>query len=402
MSRVSELALEREARGYDCDKSLYACVDCFDDSGMKQYITRHGQPGTCSFCQHQSSAAIRLYDLLAFILEGLYVEWGQPEDEGLPYVSREGGWIGNVYDNWDMFHDEIGDELECRHEELIRKIINSLDDKLWCPRDPYILPTDRIYLNGWREFSNFIIHSARFVFYKALEKRNASLDYDEINPVDILDILGRLAVSLELITDIPAMTSLYRSRIEPAGTVLTHAIELGPPPPELAMMPNRMSPAGIPMFYGAFDPETTLAETFIQSGMDGMTAICGEFKCTRPLKVLDLASLRPCPGLFDEERRHLRNQYSFMHAFRRDFIKPVERTSRAHAGYVPTQVVTEYFRHVFTTPAGEQLDGIIYPSSKNNRAAVVLFIDSTRVKDLASKDDKDCLLYLHNITELNG
>lgn len=401
MSRMSELALERETRGYDCDKSIYVCADCFEDRGLRQYIIHNGQPGSCSFCQHKSPYAIQLFDLLEFILKGLYLEWGQPENEGLPYETREGGWIGDVYDNWDLFHDEIGDELECRHSELIIEIINSLDDKLWCKRDPYMLPMDRVYLNGWREFSSFITHSARFVFYRALAKRNASLDYDEINPVDILDVLGQLAIDLELITDVPAHTSLFRSRIEHKEIVLTQAAELGPPPPALAMMPNRMSPAGIPMFYGAFDPETTLAETFIKPGKDEIKAICGEFKCVRPLKLLDLTSLKSCPSLFDKERRHLRKQYLFMHAFRRDFIKPVERTDKAHAEYVPTQVVTEYFRHVFTMPTGEQLDGIIYPSSKNQHPAIVLFIDNSRVRNFERKDDKECLLYLQNIKELN-
>ncbi|BDH47629.1 hypothetical protein TUM12370_36730 [Salmonella enterica subsp. enterica serovar Choleraesuis] len=402
MSRVSELWLERQERGYDCDKSLYVCTDCFDDDGLQGYITRHGQPHGCSFCQNdgENRSAMRLFDVLEFILASIAMEWGRAEDEGLPYETREGGWQGDVVDTWDLFNDSLSDELECQHEDLIQEIINSLDDRPWCRRDPYMLPADQIYLNGWREFSQFIIHSARFVFYKALEKRNDSLDYDEINPADILDILGHLAVDLELITKTSANVSLFRSRIMAQDITLTRAAELGPPPSEFAMMPNRMSPAGIPMFYGAFDRETTLAETLSGNEPAGNKAICGEFKTTRPLKLLDLTALRTFPSLFDEDRRHLRNKYAFMYAFRRDFIKPIERTDRAHAEYVPTQVVTEYFRHVFTTPEGEQLDGIIYPSSKNGKQAVVLFTDSSRVRDAENRNDQECLLYLENVTEL--
>ena len=44
-----------------------------------------------------------------------------------------------------------------------------------------------------------------------------------------------------------------------------------------------------------------------------------------------------------------------MNNFIDDFTKPIERSDRAHAEYVPTQVVTGYFRHVYRTGGGAQL-----------------------------------------------
>lgn len=49
---------------------------------------------------------------------------------------------------------------------------------------------------------------------------------------------------------------------------------------------------------------------------------------------------------------------------------------REHIEYVPTQIITEYFRYKFATKKIEKIDGIIYPSSKDRRMnACVLFMD---------------------------
>ena len=65
------------------------------------------------------------------------------------------------------------------------------------------------------------------------------------------------------------------------------------------------------------------------------------------------------PSLLDPKLQKLRPYYRFMRDFITDFTKPIERSDRAHAEYVPTQVVTEYFRHVYRTEEGAQIDGII-------------------------------------------
>ena len=64
-----------------------------------------------------------------------------------------------------------------------------------------------------------------------------------------------------------------------------------------------------------------------------------------------------------------------MNNFIDDFTKPIERSDRAHAEYVPTQVVTEYFRHVYRTGGGAQLDGIISSASMAKSLVICGFID---------------------------
>ena len=56
-----------------------------------------------------------------------------------------------------------------------------------------------------------------------------------------------------------------------------------------------------------------------------------------------------------------------------------------HVEYLPTQVVTDYFRNNFTTHKDTPIQGIVYKSSrKGGQAACVLFFDSTDCGDTSA------------------
>jgi hypothetical protein len=62
--------------------------------------------------------------------------------------------------------------------------------------------------------------------------------------------------------------------------------------------------------------------------------------------------------------------------------KSIEKDGREHIEYVPTQIVTEFFRYPFSEDNKISIDGIIYPSSKNiGKKACVLFFDSNKCKE---------------------
>jgi RES domain len=89
--------------------------------------------------------------------------------------------------------------------------------------------------------------------------------------------------------------------------------------------------------------------------------------------VLDLTTLEPIPSLFSGQR-HQRPILKFLHSFVRDLSKPIKKDGREHIEYVPTQIVTEYFRHSFVWYDGQRIRGILYPSSrKPSGTACVLF-----------------------------
>lgn len=129
------------------------------------------------------------------------------------------------------------------------------------------------------------------------------------------------------------------------------------------------------MFYGAYDLDTAIKETYEEVEED-KKAVCGIFKPTRELNFVDLTEVY-IPSLFDEQNQHNRVNAMFLYDFVKDFTKPIERNDRAHVDYVPTQIVTEFFRHIFKAEDNKGIDGVIYPSTKNDGAkALVVFADS--------------------------
>jgi hypothetical protein len=67
--------------------------------------------------------------------------------------------------------------------------------------------------------------------------------------------------------------------------------------------------------------------------------------------------------MFDEKNYHKRMPLIFMHGFVKDATKSVVKDGMEHIEYVPTQIVAEYFRHIFRNPDSLSLDGITYRSS---------------------------------------
>jgi hypothetical protein len=146
-----------------------------------------------------------------------------------------------------------------------------------------------------------------------------------------------------------------------------------------------MSPAGIVMFYGSDDPKTAVAE--IDDNPKVGIAV-GTFRTMRDAMVLDLTTLPKRFGFFERQTdSDERNRYhlSFLHSFVKSLAAKVEPGDREHIDYVPTQVVTEWFRTVFHVD-GAGVEGIFYPSTQNpGGSSVVLFANRYDVALSASE-----------------
>jgi len=127
------------------------------------------------------------------------------------------------------------------------------------------------------------------------------------------------------------------------------------------------------MFYGSDDAKTAVLE--IDDDPKRGIAV-GVFRTSREMKLLDLTKLPRRLGFFERQPDSSElNRYTvaFLHSFVKSVSAKVESGSREHIDYVPTQVVTEWFRTVFRY-GGATLDGIIYPSTQNRGGhSLVLF-----------------------------
>ena len=177
-----------------------------------------------------------------------------------------------------------------------------------------------------------------------------------------------------MVKTLPAGTELLRARRHTTTEHYDTMADLGTPPAYKATT-NRMSPAGISMFYGAFDAKTAVAEVCSDPGDVSPMVTTAPFLLKKPMRVIDLSAVPPVPSLFDRQRAEQRVPCIFLRSFVEDFVKSVQKDGREHIEYVPTQIVTEYVRRVFRDQSGEEVHGIVYPSAVADGMSCVLFIE---------------------------
>ncbi len=364
----SEL-MDREYRTYSERGNRMVCPDCVSDSHLGDAIRRELGDEQCSYCGGDQAAPLAV--LLNVIEGAIMFRFADPAEE-LPYDSGEGGYQGEVLEGYEVV-DELGDWTDC--DELREDVAYAFADTAWCKRDYFGLDDYQCLRFGWERFSEQVKHTTRYLFLYELETDDH--DPRNIAPGRMLDELGTLFCEFGLFRVLPAGTEFVRARVVEAGERPATAAALGTAERDKARLPNRMSPAGIPMFYGALDEDTAVLETY-DPGKAGARAIAlARFRSGKPLYVLDLTALPPLPSEFDADNRGKRYAISFLRDFERDLTRPVERDERVHIEYVPTQVVTEYVRHRLRGPRGP-VDGILYRSSRDldrRRTAVVIFAE---------------------------
>lgn len=354
----------------------HVCSDCFGDECIKAFIESQAESLKCDFCGKESTEPIAadIDEVIEYIRDCISTEWGNPDDEGVPV--EDGQYVFHVTDSYELFYDEI--ELDA-NPDVWEAIVQSFSDELWVKKD---YRTADLMLSGWALFVHEIKHHRRY-FFNLDEDERFSFD---ILPSKFLDRLGEEISELELIKSLTPSDIIYRAIIHDHDITLSTASELGSPPTELAIYPNRMSPAGIPMFYGSFDIETAIKETYIPKKNRQAVATIGKFKPRRELILLDLTSLPDVPSIFDEHRGYLRPTIMFLSAFVEELRKPIEKDDKAHIEYVPTQVFTEYIRHAYKFD-DTRFEGIIYPSAVNaSGISCVLFVKNDDCCDKTSKE----------------
>ena len=151
----------------------------------------------------------------------------------------------------------------------------------------------------------------------------------QIIPVPrVLDELRDIIRSADLVKLLPAQTTIFRVRPHKRDETCNTWQSLGSPPDAKALS-NRMSAAGISMFYGALDRATARAEvTAGMRGRDSRVLTGASWTTTSPLTVLDLTALPEPPGVFAASRRE-RNPLLFLSRFVKEITGPVTHDGRA-------------------------------------------------------------------------
>lgn len=362
---------------YDYDHR-FVCPSCFGDEGIQGFIEGALESNECSFCGEKADEPIAapFKAVAKHINDSLYQEYDDAAN-GMSYVSAEGGYLGQTWTAYELLIDEIALELPRDEDDsLFDALVGRLDDNAWCQKHPYSLTYIQETQFSWKRFCQVVKHQRRY-FFRDDDKE----DREILSPGELLDTILDYAGKIGLIVRVePGALKVSRARLQRDGEKFESALDLGPPPLAKSLQSNRMSPAGVVMFYGSDQTETALRETARSLGT-GSYAL-GEFANGREIVLLDLANLPAIPSLFheipDSMEYNPRTVLQFLDHVSWEISQPVARDGREHIEYVPSQVVTEFVRST-NTDAGK-IDGIRYPSAVHPGAAsYVLFADQDNV-----------------------
>jgi hypothetical protein len=401
MGQAKSYMLDRETRGAYEKFKAFVCNKHIKDKGILKFINQNSFEGKCSYCEEDLfeeedvSEVVSLVELAEYIVACIKMEYDDPAN-WLGYDSSEGGYQGEVYNTSELFF-EIG--LDVDNDDLLKHITDSIIGDQWCEKDPYgDSVSDELFFT-WSHFSEILKHRSRFVFFKKSFKRPE----DMMEPYEILDKIGEVVNGLKNLYNTYDYSPLfptkdfYRARQHKNENEANTASTLGSPPRNYAMV-NRMSPAGIPMFYCSDVEETAIAEVLDKTDVDKKYITSGCFQNTRPLNIINLNHLNRV-SIFELDKNEYYHAMQFLWRFRKEISQPISRDGAEHYEYVPTQVVTEYFRDVFSKKYEIQIDGIQYPSVKNKgTSCFVLFFEQEDIVDsnvpkTEREDSKEYTIY---------
>lgn len=359
---------------------VYVCHCCICDRFLAAMVRGEGARVECSYCDRASEAlplddiAERIHDVLQAHFE---LTSSRPEDHEY-FLEREGLWERPGYLVEEVIADVAGVSPEIATD--VREVLSdcyglsyhALKDG---EEEPYA--SDSCYeergsdasafQDSWAIFRDEIQTRARFFSTNAEE----TLTY-LFGDLDTHKAFGNRSVIRQISPDDDEV-QIWRARVAQSLKELkvilkASAREIGPPPPRVARG-GRMNAFGIPVFYGALEKDTCLAELRAPVGSH---VVLGRFELLRAVRLLDFNALMEIyvdASHFDPDYEIRYGRAAFLRSLVSEICRPVMPKDEAFE-YLPTQLVTEFL----ASKVQPRLDGIIFPSSQaEDGQNVVLF-----------------------------
>lgn len=348
---------------------IYVCEECVVDAELQKVVRENLISEECDYCKKESGVPIacELDSVVERIRFAIEQEYGSPDEETV-YDSEEGDYHGNV-----LYHTELFWEFDfpIENEQLQDDIIDCFSDERFCKKGMLSGSMSERQMDAWHGFKKIVKNQRRYTFWTM---ENTDDGVYEHPPSQMVRNIARTISEFDLVKRLDVGSPFWRVRVHDKSKRYTKAIELAAPNCEQAIYSNRMSPAGVSMFYGSDEFDTAIQETLEPDRVKGKFLTGCTFKNTKPLVILDLLDL-PSYNFFSTWLEHERESVAFLAAFQRDISEPVRKDGKQHIEYVPTQVFTEYVRYELKTNDEEFFDGIRFRSSKDGKGCYVLFCD---------------------------
>lgn len=350
------------------------CFKCVGDEILQAKIKKTGTRTECSLCgkTRKTMDIDQLANDVAVIFQdnfqiGSHVNVWDFDRDKISHTEQSGEslifYIGEI-----LQLDEDHETVLALQEKLVNPFPDDegfFDSEAFERRTILALEAER----GWNEFRTGIMHKSRFFNEKAKEFLRwlfEGIDSFKVAGFDKPDVVrwirpedGQPIFRGRNCTD--PRTSL--------SILANPAMQLAAPPKEAASA-GRMNPAGVPVFYGAFDRETCIAE--LRPPVDGRV-ISAEFKLSKEIRILDFKALEEA---YDQKNISYFDPDYRLKIERREFLLSIHSIIRhpvvpdQEHEYLKTQVVAEYL----STQHNPPIDGVVFSSAQNpDGLNIVLF-----------------------------
>lgn len=381
MGYVKEKMIEMEENG-DWPSSVlrgkYVCTHHFQDQYLNDIIKRHGRNGQCTYCGRKDIVCdmMEFGQHIAFKI-GMYFSpiedanlmladsFYDDDKEVIPGMRRIGPYVAPEGNTYYESKEEMMNNLSLYTDDakLNSDIESIFTTEQWISKDFYEEDKNVKYSNQWDRFVDFVSKKRRFTFLASPEY--ISIVQEDGKKENILSVLRSLIIKEGLVVKLNSDTKLYRAR-RVDDIRKNYEFKDITSPPDASAFPNRMSPAGVSMFYASFEKETAKKECV---GEENQGLIVGEFETKKDLLVIDFTKIPTEISFWMDDWQA--NQ--FLYHFNEKITKKISPNDKNLLQYVPTQVFTEYLRYMFKDVKGRAIDGMIYGSSKTKERNIVLF-----------------------------
>ena len=352
----------------------YACHDCIDDPFLVEVVRAEGTRVVCSYCG-AIGEALPLNDLAQRIHEVLQDHFELTPNQPADYaymLDKEGWWERPGYPVANVIADIAGVS-----EDIAIDVMELLSDRYGYPaikdgeENPY--DSDACYEEreaedwAWKTFCDQIRSHGRFFNTYAEEALTHIFgDLSMHKSFDGKSVIREISPDDENFHIWRGRTA--QSRKELKVILKSPAREIGPPPRPAKGW--RMNALGIPVFYGAMEKDTCVAELRASVGSQVVGA---KFDLMRPVRLLDLEALTEIWNIdashFDPDFDKREGRAASLWSLAREICRPVMPQDEAFE-YLPSQAVAEYLANKLDP----RLDGIIFRSSQTGCGRnVVLF-----------------------------
>lgn len=362
----------------DWSQSPRVCPNCVGDKDIRRKIVDLGYVGECAYCNTYDCNVIPvqlLSNWVAHVFSRDYVPRALNDSFSRPHFDWEGETAQNIFSEIVGGNPKFLEELHNAFQAQCRK--KYIEAGLYSSEALYLPSVLDSLIHEWDGLCRELTHKTRFIN----KEIKSFLD-------SIFEQFKRLASnSGELIVVLPQRDSvIYHGRVVKDDNDIKNILEnpeimLGAPPRGLARS-GRLNPAGVPVFYGALNEVTCLAEIRCPVGSK---ALVGAFRPVRDLRLLDLTAFESAfadIGHFNHDYEFLSSAAGFLRKLSEQFSQPV-LPHEEELSYLPTQFLFEYISCLDYL----NIDGIIFHSTQTGQDGknVVLF---NRVSGVKSSETK--------------